>query len=267
MHSGRAEAFGVLAALLFLRHYIQSFGNQVFSATTIKGYCDNSGVVTTITDISNSTITRPNDTTNDDRDVYLAIHEAIMACKPITMQFFHVKGHQDSKSKKPLTVVEQFNVECDHRAKQFVRTSTQISTSFNNPAIPAARPHLRIDGKIICRQFIPTLRNTMSLPAYHLYLRKKFDWTPRVLNTIHWTVLQCSMDKFTINDQRRLVIFINDKLPLRASKAHPHQGSPLCPSCQCEPERPGHFLICEHPERKKLFANLKDNLTNTTRKF
>jgi len=107
----------------------------------------------------------------------------------------------------------------------------------------------------------------MSLPAYHLYLRKKFDWTPRVLNTIHWTVLQCSMDKFTINDQRRLVLFINNKLPLRASKAHPHQGSPLCPSCQREPEWPRHFLICEHPERKKLFANLKDNLTNTTRKF
>jgi len=267
MHSGRAEAFGVLAAILFLSHYIQSFGHNLFPAATINGYCDNNGVVTTITDILNSTITRPNDTTNDDRDVYLAIHQAILDCKPITLKFFHVKGHQDSKSKKPLTTIEQCNVDCDHRAKQFARTSTQASTSFHNPAIPAARPHLRIDGKLICRQFIPTLRHTMSMPAYHRYLRQKFNWTPKVLDTIHWVVLQRSMDKFNHNDQRRLVLFINDKFPLRASKAHPHIGSPLCPSCQREEESPEHFLVCKHPERRNLFVTLKDHLTTTTRKL
>jgi len=267
MHSGRAEAFGVLAAILFLSHYVQSFGHHLFPAATINGYCDNNGVVTTIMDILNSTITRPNDTTNDDRDVYLAIHQAILDCQPITLKFFHVKGHQDSKSKKPLTTIEQCNVDCDHRAKQFVRTSTQASTSFHNPEIPAARPHLRIAGKLICRQFIPTLRHTMSMPAYHRYLRQKFNWMPNVLDTIHWVVLQRSMDKFNNNDQRRLVLFINDKLPLRASKAHPHIGSPLCPSCQREEERPEHFLICKHPEWRNLFATLKDNLTTTTRKL
>jgi len=172
MHSGQAEAFGVLAALLFLHHYIQSFGPHLFPETTIKGYCNNSGVVTTITDISNSTITHPNDTMNNNRDVYLAIQEAILECTPITLQFFHVKGHQDSKSNKLLTVIEQFNVECDCHAKQFVRTLTQASTSFNNPEIPAARPHLWIDGKsYVGNSFLPSAKQCLCPHITSIYGR------------------------------------------------------------------------------------------------
>jgi len=90
---------------------------------------------------------------------------------------------------------------------------------------------------------------------------------PSDTTKIHWTVLQCSLDMFNSNDQRRLVLFLNDKLPLHASKAHPHNGSLLCPSCQREPETAHHFLTCVNPERKTLFNNLKANLTKTTQKL
>ncbi len=160
-----------------------------------------------------------------------------------------------------------FNVDCDRRAKQYVTKSSIASTSFPTPAIPAAQPHLRIHGKLICRKFIPTLRSTMSTPPYEQYLQQRFQWTPSDTTKIHWTVLQRSLDSFNANDQRRLILFINDKLPLRASKAHPHNGSPLCPSCQREPETAHHFLTCDNPARKTEFSNLKTHLTEATQKL
>jgi len=74
-------------------------------------------------------------------------------------------------------------------------------------------------------------------------------------------VLDAALHSFPLNDQRRLRLFIHDKLPLRSSKFHPHMGSKLCPSCKRDPEDKWHFLQCPHPERCQLFRKLKDNLT------
>ncbi len=76
-----------------------------------------------------------------------------------------------------------------------------------------------------------------------------------------------SISQFTKEDQRRLILFINDKLPLRASKSHPHMGSPLCPSCQHERETPKHFLECRHRQRIESFAKLKHDLSDITQRF
>jgi len=46
-------------------------------------------------------------------------------------------------------------------------------------------------------------------------------------------------------------------------KAHPHQESALCPSCQHEQENEWHFLECAHPAWAELFRMLK-SLTQMT---
>jgi len=63
----------------------------------IKCFCDNNGVVTTTKEMQGSTTVCPNDAANDDWDVYLAIIEVIAHCAPLTLQFSHVMGHQDTK--------------------------------------------------------------------------------------------------------------------------------------------------------------------------
>jgi len=214
-----------------------------------------------------STQTRPNDTTNDDRDIYMAICNAIVRCSPLQVQLFHVKGHQDKDPKRKLTLPELLNIECDHQAKQYALSATQSSVVLGNPAIPAAQPHLIIAGKLICRKVIPHLRQTTSVQPYRHYLKTKFNWTEQTINTIHWEVLLTTMKSFPAEDQRRLVLFLNSKLPLRASPAHPHYGSKLCPSCQREPETDSHFMMCKHPAREALFRTLKDSLTKLTQKL
>jgi len=63
--------------------------------------------------VHNVNIFRLNDTTKDDRDLYLAITTVISACHPLALKFLHVKGHQDEKANQPLTIKEILNIECD----------------------------------------------------------------------------------------------------------------------------------------------------------
>jgi len=140
----------------------------------------------------------------------------------------------------------------------------QSSTKLGNPAIPTAQPHLQIGGKIVCHNLTTALRDATSVPPYLHYLKKKRQWTANEIRNVQWTVLSALILQFKMEDQRRLILFINDKLPLCTSKAHPHIGSPLCPSCQHEPETPRHFLECNHREWNELFETLKRDLSEIT---
>jgi len=77
MYSGRAKAFSLLAALLFLAHYVESFEPPAFQDSPIDCYCDNIGVITRTTEKMSATTVRPNDSTANDSDVYTALDYAI----------------------------------------------------------------------------------------------------------------------------------------------------------------------------------------------
>jgi len=263
IHSGRAEAMGLLAALIFLRYYISCY--EPLQPTDVICYCDNAGVITNTNSTQDGQPPRPNDTTTNDRDLYVALADIVQQCQPLLLQFQHVQGHQDVKQRhRPLTLAEAYNVECDKRAKEYALASPINSTTLGNPEIEAAAPHLYIDGKLICRQYLPALREAAALPAYCDYLQQKLKWTRKEVNVIHWRALRYAINGIKPNDQRRIVLILNNKLPLRASKAHPHPGSKLCPSCQREDETSEHFFICQHRDRKEAFTQLKSNLTKLT---
>jgi len=141
------------------------------------------------------------------------------------------------------------------------------STAYGNPPIPMAQPHLIIGTKNICRNVIMALWQAASVPPYCTDMQKKHQWTRGDFEKVQWMLIHQALASFPPEDQRRIVLFIHDKLPLRASKAHPHHGSPLCPSCQREPEDAGHFLECNHPERNQLFTSLKQKLAAYTQKI
>jgi len=83
MFSGRAEAFGILAGLLFLSYYISCYQPDHYDGTTIHCFCNNQGIITNVTDLHQNHILRPNDATTDDQDVYVAICKAAHQCNPI----------------------------------------------------------------------------------------------------------------------------------------------------------------------------------------
>jgi len=265
-YSGRAEAYGLLAAITFIQFYVQCYEHQV-PPQTIPCYCDNSSVITNLTSMQNCVIVRPNDTTNNDYDLYAAITAEAVKCWPLKLAYIHVKGHQDQHKDRSLTIEEAHNVECDSAAKNYVQKCNLQSTTLGHPEFEAAQPHLLIAGKVICRRVIPTLRQAAAAPAYWDYLRKRYNWSQADLNGIQWTALATALNSFPLNDQRRLILFIHDKLPLRTSKFHPHMGSQLCPSCRRDPEDKWHFLQCQHPDRRQQFEKLRKTLIALTLKY
>ncbi len=95
----------------------------------------------------------------------------------------------------------------------------------------------------------------------------KTHMDPTWPHQVDWQVLHLSLELFSPGNQRRILLFINDKLPLQTSKAHPHRGLTLCPLCQCDNEDAGHFLMCPHMDHTNLFNDLNCNLTMTTKHF
>jgi len=87
------------------------------------------------------------------------------------------------------------------------------------------------------------------------------------VNDIHWEVFHAALWSYPAEDQRHLILFVNNKLPLHDSKAHPHMGSHKCPSCQRENEDEWHFLECSHPARAALFRGLHQDLMQMSQKL
>jgi len=173
----------------------------------------------------------------------------------------YIPGHQDTKSTKPLTVQEIHNVECDPLAKQFVKAHPTQSTTFNNPKMVAAWVQLLINGKVICQWFLPASRQAAATADYMEYLQIRFTWTHADTQTVSWPMLHLALQTLPHHNQQCIVLFIHDKLPLHASKFHPHLGSTLCPSCKWDTEDYWHFLECDHIDWQKLFKQLKKQLT------
>jgi len=80
-------------------------------------------------------------------------------------------------------------------------------------------------------------------------------------------LMNSALNSFNQDDQQQIILFIHDKLPLQASKAHPHHSSKLCLSCQRELEDSQHLLACCHLDQSKLSNALKDEMTKKTQKF
>jgi len=149
-----------------------------------------------------TTMTHPNDATSDDYDIYRAICTMVQQCDPIKITFWHVKGHQDRNPKRPLTRIEQLNVECDTKAKQYTTTTSRSSTATGNPQIPEAQPHLSISKKIICQNVLSNLRWAVLTPAYKKEMQKKYHWSISDLENIHWEIFQAALKPLKPDDQR-----------------------------------------------------------------
>jgi len=164
MYSRRAEAFGVLAGLLFFWYFMACFPPNNYRGAQLQCHCDNQGILTNVMEMRTQTTQWPNDTTSDDYNIYAAICQVTSQCQPVRISFQHVKGHQDKDLHQPLTIVKQLNVECDKQAKSYTKSETNSSTAYGKPLLPTAQPHLLIGKKNIWRNVLPALWHATSVP-------------------------------------------------------------------------------------------------------
>jgi len=117
MYSGLAEAFGVYMSIQFVLRYFSQYPIIYHRNARITVYCDNQGVIDRI-DHSAAT-PYPRDMIANDYPIYQEIRTTITHLHPIKLLFRHVDRHLDTKKpKRPLTIAETLNIDCDTRATQ-----------------------------------------------------------------------------------------------------------------------------------------------------
>jgi len=254
IYSGQSEAFGILTALMFLGNYLSMYPTIIQSdLAPVTVYCDSASVITNITRTVNARSVFPNSTIEG------AILHAIIQLQPLTINFRHVKGHQDSQLQRwrPLTIPEQLNIDCDKRAASLLPYARQ-SQQPDNPCLPTSYPHLITHGKTLVQEIPGSLCHAATTPDYRTYLQEKYQLSDTAAEDINWLTLKLTIRWFQLSDCMRLHKFLHDWLPLKgASHTATNNDSNLCPHCRREPETIWHFLECQHPSRTARFLQLQ----------
>jgi len=96
----------------------------------------------------------------------MEIQATVVKTTILCYKYYHVKEHQDKDPQHKLSLAEQYNVDCDHYAKEYVQSSHLCSTTFRNPEFAVAQPHLIINGKGMCHlSFPPSEQQHPPLPT------------------------------------------------------------------------------------------------------
>jgi len=212
MHSGRAEGYGMLAALTFLEKYLSATNfNNNECQQEIDGYCDNNSLIQLVQERQNNKIPQPSLAISNDYDLVNEIYKTIQHI-PLPIQLHHVKGHQDQNTPiEELPYPARLNIECNTRAHKVLK-KLPINIS-PHPSLPASYPHLQIRNQTIVRQIPEYLQEAATLPTYYLYLKNKFHWADNTLSMIEWRVIKFAMCKLNPTDQTRIQKIIHEWTP------------------------------------------------------
>jgi len=201
----------------------------------------------------------------DDYPVFRELVKLRQQLQPIRLTFKHVDGHLDTKKpKRPLTVAETLNIECDTRAKQHSHTYPPIP-HIPNPLLENSYPHLRIRHKVVHRLLQHSLRDAATKQEYFTYLSEKFQWEADQIDDIHWPSIDKATQRLTKPERRIISKFQHEWLPLE-TRYHVQSTSTLqqCPSCRQHAKTVDHFLRCHHPERQQLWEELVSQIQRLT---
>ena len=226
MDSFRAEAYGMLAALVYLQRY-----NLHYRYLTLA------------TD-SNSLIQRlqqrqtTNSTTFPHGDVVLAILQLL----PESHTLKHVKGHQDRLLPlHKLDTFARFNVRADNLATQ----AFQIASPDKFHPLPPAVYLVRDEVPIVAREQ-STLRHQYNATRHKKYIIERYNMDDDSYDYINWAALAAAR-RATPHLATFVTKIMHHWLPV-LTRQHKQQASltSLCPRCNTIPETQIHLFQCTH---------------------
>ena len=171
--SFRAEAYGVLAVLLFIYHVYKFTGRIMLSSPHL--YTDSESLVTKIADMVNWADYYQGATMDADWDVLQAIIRIIK-----TFDFLpvieHVWGHQDDTTAySDLSLPAQLNVDADDLAGTFVYDNDQ--SPLYVPLIKGSIVALHTSSGTIVSRYRQNLRRLFMHHPIKEYINAKNNWT------------------------------------------------------------------------------------------
>jgi hypothetical protein len=254
----------MLSVLLFFDTYCKQYALHLQATTIIKFYCDSSSLIKRIDRHRHQSWLNPSNCLASDYNLESAIIE-MLDLLPVTVQFIHVKSHQDDNTEiHLLTWDAQMNVHADHLATDYLENYAEPSKII--PFIRPSQASLTINGETITRRFASRLRLTASGPNIERQLKLRNNWTHSTFQSINSKVPGKALTTME-NSQKVFVIkFAHGHLPTRRHMNRIGEAeSDKCPSClQCV-ETDWHILSCPNrsTSRNTILENLNDVLQIT----
>jgi hypothetical protein len=246
--SYRAEGYGMIAGLLFLRHLCR-FCGHLNLVPLQQMFCDNLGLVTKVNKLFQFRLAPAQAALHSEYDVLATIRELLSDFVNLP-SIAHVKGHQDNKvAYANLPLPAQLNCDADvlatHELFQFPTTCEHV------PLLPAAQAQLSIGGRTVTRKLAATIRRQHSLRLLKTYMSQRFQWTNNTIESVNWEAFSCA---FRSRYQFKTFTF---KLCywLLPTGSIIHRRTPRfdskCPACNHLHECNDHMFQCPAVSRRK----------------
>ena len=247
----RAEGYGKLAGLLFLKRFTEYMG--CLPACHLTTYLDNESV--------QKQTSPPNDMPqsnlrNSVRANYDVINEIRHTQAELSSRFRnlhpskHVRGHQDRhQSTQQLTRPAVLNILADSEAG-----TLRDAVLAGNFPIPDFLPFPHCPAYITAGDiFHCSHERTLTLWRHgefrlHQYLCRRLSLSRSQLDDINWHVFRLSQQNLDSAQQRFLPKFIADWLPTEHKLQRYKSSDGRCPFCHDHDETVDHFIQCQHPD-------------------
>ena len=252
--SYRAECVGALSLMTFLSQLIPHRLTQA-----IPIYIDNTTLCSRIRQHQKRYYFSPSEATSPERDVLIQL-ESVLDSIPATLEFFHIKSHQDTnRSTAQLSIPAQANCRADALATRGLAITAHLSTA---PVFDACGCQLHLHQCTITSHIPATIRRIVYESKLHKYICHSHKIES--ISCIDWSVF----GRLCLRNSHRLRFFIKwiHRLLPTGKLVHRRnfRESPFCPACG-NIEDQDHFLLCSHSTRKPghiaLISNLRRSLS------
>jgi hypothetical protein len=136
------------------------------------------------------------------------------------------------------------------------------------PTQPLGRAYLRKGYEIVNDYYDREIILEYSRPEFSTHLRKKFNWSKAVFESVNWKAFGHDAKKLTVNRRTNLLKYIYEWLPIGKTLQRIDQSaSTKCPSCDCDIEKPEHLFCCPTADRQLITSECISNMTATCEKW
>ena len=197
MQSFRAEGYGHLAGLSYLKRYIEYYGISVHPKCRIKVFCDNEMLLKRLIELRNLPEHQKyaSHYVGADIDVLLTILQLDL---PFRYGSDHVKGHQDDHAMADeLTREAQLNVRADQLATAALVTQLGSDKPAAYLPLPGCNAFLIHRSTYITSRLKQTLQNEIPEKEFRQCVRGRFKWDQDAFDSVDWTAFSQAYRKLT----------------------------------------------------------------------
>jgi hypothetical protein len=262
MSSFRAEAYGRLGFLVFMKNMMEFHKVQPHEDTTIDTYCDNDSQrkrLIVAKDPWSASFYLKSDT-----DVMMEIEETKSKI-PVTECFYWVKGHQDNNQDvqyEDLPWPAKLNILADEQATAALKTSLQRRTyPPTMTRLPSCPIYLLAQGRAQTSHELNTLRTDRGRDQMEEYMMRKNGWTFSDLKSVAWDPYEQAMNSITDTERVFVVKLSHEWLAVGTKQKQMGAENDQCVLCSM-PEDTDHLFKCPQREtwRTEFIEALKTEL-------